>query len=134
VKPSGPGTLILTLYGIAKNDTKSNNPADWLPLASSEPESIGGAGELTETMWMIRGQDLMIFVGSRKMQGTFKSNVANHPIAPIDLEHRPGDIDETDPLYIFAVGASFTPAGTRQTVRAGVPLCSLTLANFAASD
>jgi hypothetical protein len=134
VKPSVQGTLILTLYGIAKNDAKTANPADWLPLAATEPESIGGAGELTETMWMVRAEDLMIFVGSRKMQGTFKSNVASSPKPAVDLQQHPRDIDETDPLYIFAVGASFTPSGTRQIARAGTPLCSLTLANFSATD
>ena len=142
VKPAGPGMLTLTLYGIAKGNAEqaSENPDTWLPLASSTPEPIGGPGELEETMWMIAGVDLMIFAGSGKMQGCFKSNVANHPIAPIDLTQHPGDIKDTDPLYIFTVGASFVstePARSRgqqddeRGIRAEEPtLCSLTLASF----
>lgn len=141
VKPAGPGMLTLTLYGIAKNNAEqaSENPDTWLPLASSDPEPIGGPTDLTETMWMIAGVDLMIFAGSGKMQGCFKSNVANHPTAPIDLTQHPGDITETDPLYIFAVGAAFTPTDParsrgqdeERSIRAEEPtICSLTLASF----
>jgi hypothetical protein len=135
VKPAGPGTLILTLYGAAK---PTGEDIQWLPLAASVEEPIGGAGELEETMWMIEGSDLMIFLGSGKMQGTFKTNVANNPQAPIDLEQHPGDIENTDPLYVFAIGASFTPTGAargavkgaaRAALAEGV-LCSLEMANL----
>lgn len=121
VKPSGPGSLTLTLYGIAKADVSeaSASPDDWLPLSSSVAEPIGGTGELPETMWMIQGTSLMIFPGSGKLQGTFQSNVASNPQPPIDLMQHPGDITNTDPLYIFAVGASFDGGE-----------CSLTLAQF----
>lgn len=130
VKAAAPGTLILTLYGTAK--PSGNNPI-WLPLASSEPEPIGGASDLPETMWMIEGADLMIFVDSGKMQGTFRSNVASSPKAPIDLEQHPGDIEDTDPLYVFTIGASFTPTAGKGGVRAAANegvLCSLELANL----
>lgn len=129
VKPMLPGTLILTLYGAPK---PAGQGVNWLPLAASDPEPIGGAGELPETMWMIAGEDLMIFAGSGKMQGTFKTNIANHPIAAVDLQQHPGDIEDTDPLYVFALGASFTPTGAkgaRDAAEEGV-LCSLALASF----
>jgi hypothetical protein len=63
-------------------------------------------------MWMIKGQDLMIFPGSGKMQGLFQSNVASNPQGPMDLTDHPGDITDEDPLYIFAVGVSFLPDET----------------------
>jgi len=66
------------------------------------------------------------------LQGTFESNVANHPVAPVDLEHHPDDITEEDPLYVFAVGASFTPSGTR--VKAAGELCTLELKSLTVSD
>ncbi len=131
VKAEVPGTLILTLYGSAK--PTSNNP-NWLPIASCDPEPIGGASDLSETMWMIEGSDLMIFVDSGKMQGTFRSNVASSPKAPIDLTQHPGDIEDTDPLYVFAVGASFTPTASRGAGRAAAEddptLCSCEMVNF----
>lgn len=112
VKPSIPGMFTLTLYGMDKKDVAqgASEASAWLPLATSESEPIGGAGELKETMWMIRGKDLLIFPGSGKLQGTFDSNIASHPIAALDLDEHPGDITDTDPLYIFAVGASFSPS------------------------
>jgi hypothetical protein len=132
VKPFGPGTLTLTLFGIAKADVgaASISTDDWLPISSSTAEPIGGPGELPETMWMIQGKDLMIFPGSGKMQGTFQSNIANHPVAPIDLWQHPGDIQNSDPLYVFAVGASFEPSGS---MAADEPICSLALASFTIS-
>jgi hypothetical protein len=136
VKPASPGMLTLTLYGIAKADVSaaSVSPSDWLPLSSSVAEPIGGPNELTETMWMIQGKDLMIFPGSGKLQGTFQSNVASNPQAPIDIQQHPGDIEDTDPLYIFAVGASFEPSGgASRTAKATESMCSLTLASFTIS-
>ena len=109
VKADVPGRLMLTLYGRANTDGASGDPATWLPLASSPAEPIGGATDLPETMWMIKGEDLMIYSGSGKMQGLFKSNVASNPQGPIDLTQHPGDITDEDPLYIFAAGASFLP-------------------------
>lgn len=134
VKPSVPGNLTLTLYGKAKAsvDTIETDPNEWLPLFSCVPEPIGGTGELPETMWMIQGKDLMIFPGSGKMQGTFQSNVANNPQPPLDLEQHPGDIEDSDPLYVFVVGASFEPSGTGTTAEG--PACSLTLKSLTVSD
>jgi len=130
VKPTLPGTLILTLYGAAK---PTGGEVNWLPLAASVAEPIGGAGELAETMWMIEGADLMIFLGSGKLQGTFKTNIASNPQAPLDLQQHPGDIEDTDPLYVFAIGASFTPTavkGAARTAAAEGVLCSLQMASL----
>lgn len=130
VKPTVPGTLILTLYGAPK---PNGGGPTWLPLAASEAEPIGGATDLEETMWMIEGSDLMIFLGSGKLQGTFKTNIASSPKAALDLQQHPGDIGNTDPLYIFTIGASFTPTaakGAARTAAAEGVLCSLELANF----
>jgi hypothetical protein len=138
VKPEVPGRLILTLYGRANTDGVTAEPSSWLPLASSPAEPIGGPSDLEETMWMIDGTDLMIFAGSGKMQGCFKSNVASNPQAPIDLTEHPGDITDEDPLYIFAVGASFLPdeappargaRGATGGARAAT-LCTVTVVNF----
>jgi len=135
VKPTVPGSLVLTLLGKSRREggTPSLNPADWLPLGSSVPEPIGGSVELPETMWMIRGLDLMIFPGSGKMQGLFYSNVADNPQMPINLEHHPDDITLEDPLYIFAVAASFTPTAARSRA-AGDALATVTLHSLIASD
>jgi hypothetical protein len=130
VKAAVPGTLVLTLYGTAKPDGQGDI---WLPLASTVPEPIGGPADLEETMWMIEGATLMIFGGSGKLQGTFRSNVASNPQAPIDLTQHPGNIEDKDPLYVFAIGAAFTPSATRAGAKAAAddaPLCSLTLASF----
>lgn len=135
VKPSVPGNLVLTLYGMAKGDVDSGagDPGDWLPLSSSVPEPIGGTTDLPETMWMIRGKDLMIFTGSGRLQGTFDSNVANNPQGPLDLDQHPGDITDEDPLYVFAVGAAFFPTGGAGRA-AGEPSCTLTLHSLTISD
>lgn len=133
VKAAVPGTLTLTLYGTGKGELDETNtdPATWLPLASAPAEPIGGATDLPETMWMIQGCDLMIFSGSGKMQGLFKSNVASNPQGPIDLTQHPGDITPTDPLYVFAVGAAFTPGAESSKTRAIEPvLCTVTLESF----
>jgi hypothetical protein len=136
VKPAVPGTLTLTLYGMAKQsfDAKeATNPAEWLPLSATLPEPIGGPNDLTETMWMIKGSDLMVFMGSGKLQGTFQSNVASNPQPPADLEQHPGDIENTDPLYIFAIGATFTPTTgkrTKQEQDDPAPICELKLEAF----
>jgi hypothetical protein len=135
-KPSGPGTLILTLYGRATLAGATDNPNDWLPLSATEAEPIGGPTDLPEAAFLIRGADLMANTGTGKIQGTFMSNVASNPQAPIDLQQHPGDITEEDPLYVFAIGANFTPSGVtreQKTVKAGdepPPLCTVTVANF----
>lgn len=135
VKAEVPGRLLLTLYGLSKEDAgeASADPSTWLPLASSLAEPIGGITDLKETMWMIQGKDLMIYAGSGKMQGLFASNVANNPQGPADLEQHPGDITEEDPLYIFAVGASFLPDEAPTRAESGpraAALCTVNLAKF----
>ena len=135
VKPTVPGTLQITLYGAPKPTGQLDA---WLPLASSLPEPIGGAEDPKETMWMVEGSDLMIFTGSGKLQGTFRSNIASNPQAPLDLDEHPENIVDSDPLYIFAIGASFTPeAGDGAAIRGAVKataeegvLCSLKLEHF----
>jgi hypothetical protein len=67
------------------------------------------------------------------MQGLFASNVANNPQGPADLEQHPGDITEEDPLYIFAVGASFLPDEAPTRAESGpraAALCTVNLAKF----
>jgi hypothetical protein len=128
VKAAVPGMLVMTLLGASKGDV-STEIGDWLPLGSCAAEPIGGATDLPETMWMVRGRDLMIFSGSGKMQGTFDCNVAGRPAAPVDLEHHPDDITPVDPLYVFAVAAQFTPdaAGDGTAELCSVKLHSLTI-------
>lgn len=133
-KPASPGTVKLTLYGIAKLSDATTDPEKWLPLGSSV-EPIGGAGELPEAMFMIQGADLLTNIETGKIQGVFRSNIASHPLAAIDLEHHPDDVTDSDPLYVFAVGASFTPVVSRGA-KAGddpEPLCTLTLASLSLS-
>lgn len=124
VNPTVAGSLQLVLFGRSKDSDVL------LPIASSVPESIGGADELEETMWMIRGLDLMIFTGSGRMQGLFYSNVANSPQPPVDIEHHPEGITDSDPLYIFGVGAKFTPTASRGAVSQAVAPCTVRLTSF----
>jgi hypothetical protein len=135
-KPSSPGLLTLTLYGRATLAGASQNPDTWLPLSSAAPEPIGGPTDLKEAMFMIQATDLLAYPGTGKMQGVFKSNVASNPLGPIDLEQHPGDITDEDPIYVFAVGASFSPTATRsggKLADALPALCVLTLASFTLS-
>jgi len=142
VKPASAGTVILTLYGMAKDSAGEDaaDPSAWLPLASSIAEPIGGAGDPEQTMWMIKGEELMVYTESGKLQGTFKSNVADNPSTAINLAEHPEDIEAgKDPLYIFAVGASFTPevteeASGRQAKEDTPPACELTLELFQMTD
>jgi hypothetical protein len=135
VKPTVAGTLTLTLLGKSRRDNGESNLdfSSWLPIAASIPEPIGGAGELPETVWMIRGRDLLINPASGKMQGTFDSNVADNPQMPVNLEHHPDDITLEDPLYIFAVAASFTPTAARSRA-AGDAAATVTLHSLIVSD
>jgi hypothetical protein len=134
-KPAAAGTVVITLYGLAKLADATTDPEKWLPIGSSIAEPIGGETDLPENIFMVRAEDLVAYTGTGKMQGTFKSNVASNPQAAIDLEHHPGDVTDSDPLYIFAVGASFTPTVSRN-IKAGddpEPLCTLTLASLSVS-
>lgn len=133
-KAAAPGTLILTLYGKASLNA-SLDPNTWLPLSSTPAEPIGGSTDLPEALFMLQGSDLLVNVYTGKMQGTFKSNVASNPQAAADLEQHPGDITEADPVYVFAIGASFTPTGDIRKVPLGraadaPPICTLTLGGF----
>lgn len=70
------------------------------------------------------------------MQGVFRSNVASHPQAAVDLEQHPGDITPVHPLYVFALAASFQPSAgeSRRKGKADTPtLCTVTLASFTLS-
>jgi hypothetical protein len=138
-KAESPGTVTLTLYGRATLSTTADDPGAWLPLSSAPAEPIGGPTDLPEAMFMIQATDLLVNPRTGKMQGVFKSNVASFPVAAKDLDQHPGDITDEDPLYVFAVGASFEPTvATREhkTVKEGEdppPLCTLTLASFTLS-
>lgn len=138
-KPSGPGMVTLTLYGRATLSGASQNPDTWLPLSSAPPEPIGGPTDLSEAMFMIQATDLLTNPGTGKMQGVFKSNVASNPQAAVDLQQHPGDVTDEDPIYVFAVGASFSSSAVNRehkTGRAGEDLpalCTLTLASFTLS-
>ena len=132
-----PGTLILTLYGRANLDGATDDPATWLPLASAPAEPIGGATDRDSTMFMIAGTDLMVSAATGKLQGTFKSNVASNPQGPTDLEQHPTSITEEDPLYVFAIGASYALTAGTQARRAvpkaaddPPPLVTLNLHSF----
>jgi hypothetical protein len=134
-KASVPGTVVLTLYGRANLKNPSLKPSAWLPLASTPAEPIGGETDLPEAMFMLCGCDLMANPETGKIQGTFKCNVASNPQEPIDLTEHPGDVTEEDPLYVFAIGASFTPGAPLEAKRATPkaepePLVTLTLANL----
>jgi len=111
VTPIAAGSLTLTLYAHAgyPDQASITDPAQWLPIATVEPEPIGGAGDPETTSWMIRGTDLLYNLSNGKMQGTFKSNVADHPIPEGDLEHHMTGITEQDPVVVFAIGATFEP-------------------------
>ena len=140
-KPEAPGMLTLTLYGRAALDGATTDPAAWLPLSSAPAEPIGGPDDPTEAMFMIQAADLLAYPGSGKLQGVFKSNVASNPQGPADLMEHPGDLTEADPIYVFAVGASFSPQDSAPESESGKTgraaeepvLCTVTLASFTLS-
>jgi hypothetical protein len=137
-KASVPGTVVLTLYGRANLDNPSLKPSAWLPLASTPAEPIGGETDPPEAMFMLCGCDLMANPETGKIQGTFKCNVASNPQESIDLTEHPRDVTEEDPLYVFAIGASFNPGTPPETRRATPraepePLVTLNLASLTLS-
>jgi hypothetical protein len=126
-EPLGPGTLTVTLYGRPSLADPSTDPALWLPIASSPAEPIGGEGDLPQAVFMLKAEDLLANSETGKIQGTFKSNVASNPQPAADLTQHPRDVAANkDPLYVFAVGASFTPTGDN-------PECSVTLVSLTLS-
>ena len=115
VKAGQPGELEIVLLA------RANDPLvpptgiiypEWTAIAQSPKEPIGGSGDLPETMWMIAGLQLMYFLKSGKMQGTWVSNVADNPTTAVDLANGlTGLKTKVDPVLMFAVSVIFTPTG-----------------------
>lgn len=99
----------------------------WTAIAHTPKEPVGGSGNLAETMWMIQGLNLMYFLESGKMQGTWVCNIADHPTTAVDLSNvLLGLKPNVDPVMMFAISAIFTP--TTPPIVSPYPL--LTLANL----
>lgn len=99
----------------------------WTAIAHSPKEPIGGSGDLAETMWMVAGLQLMYFLESGKLQGTWVSNIADHPTTAVDLSNGlMGLKPDVDPVMMFAVSAIFTPT----TPPIAAPYPTLSLANL----
>jgi hypothetical protein len=127
VKPGQPGELEIVLLA------RANDPLvpptgiiypEWTAIAHSPAEPIGGSGDLAETMWMIAGLQLMYFLTSGKLQGTWVSNIADNPTTAIDLSNGLiGLKPKVDPVMMFAVSAIFTP--TTEPIAEPYPVLSL---------
>jgi hypothetical protein len=96
----------------------------WTAIAHTPKEPVGGSGDLAETMWSVHAHDLMYFLGSGKLQGTWVSNIADHPTTPIDLSNALlGLKAKVDPVMMFAVSVIFT--ATTPPIVAPYPIATL---------
>jgi hypothetical protein len=113
VQPRQAGTLEVGLFAYVTKPNQGppdNTIANYVLIGQAPPEPAGGAGDLVETSWMVQGANLMYSLISGKMQGSFQSNVADHPVASADISTNPVGIRaDVSPVMYFAVGARFTP-------------------------
>jgi hypothetical protein len=99
----------------------------WTAIAHTPKEPVGGTGNLTTTMWMVQGINLMYLLASGKLQGTWVSNIADHPTTAVDMSNGlTGLTPDVDPVMMFAVSAIFTPT----TPPVAEPYPILTLASL----
>jgi hypothetical protein len=140
IKTFVPGDLTVILLGLTHDYSVGQgltNPATWVQVAATPPESIGDDPKIPETMWMLRGVDFMFSTVSGKLQGTFLSNIADSHQPVADLQNNLYGIEPNDsPALAFAIGVIFTPTGSREHRRTkdGDPLAELTLYQFSMND
>jgi hypothetical protein len=135
VKPTTPGTLTIILYAIPGNtppkDDQNPDPEahGWLPIASAVHAPTGDLSE-PEASWMLIANDLLYNLTTGKMQGTYRSNVADSPIPEADIDHDlHGVVANADPVIQFAVGASFEASDTGSEEGAELELVLFDLAS-----
>lgn len=126
-----PGKLAIILFAKANApnaDPPSLDYGDWHVIGGSPAEPVGGPDDPPSTMWMIKGENMLFYYGSGKLQGEVSSNVADNPVAAFKIEALTGLVKGIDPVMYFAVGAYFVPdSGTNAT-----PLPMVQLAHFQA--
>lgn len=106
-----PGTLQVILFASAGvlDRPQVSDPESWLPIGLSAQGAIGGENDLPNSSWMIRGENILYNLSNGKMQGTYRTNVADSQQPEVDFEHDLTNITNQDPVIVFAVGAIFTP-------------------------
>jgi hypothetical protein len=128
VKPGQEGDVSIGLYCYVNGSKTPPPTADpsqgWIVLGMTDPEDVGAVGDPVETQFMFQGSNLMFNFSSGKLQGTFQSNIASSPVAPVRLQNPVYGLIDISPVVWFAVAAHFTP-----TADTGAH-AELTLASF----
>ena len=114
ITPGQAGELEIVLLAAPNDPKKGTDPAhiypQWTAIAHTPKEPIGGSTDLDSTMWMVQGINLMYYLASGKMQGTWVSNIADHPTDAVDMSNALlGLTADVDPVMMFAVSVIFTP-------------------------
>jgi hypothetical protein len=114
ITPGQAGELEIVLLAAPNDPKKGTDPAhiypQWTAIAHTPKEPIGGSTDLDSTMWMVQGINLMYYLASGKMQGTWVSNIADHPTDAADMSNALlGLTADVDPVMMFAVSVIFTP-------------------------
>jgi hypothetical protein len=114
ITPGQAGELEIVLLAAPNDPLKGTDPThiypQWTAIAHTPKEPVGGATDLDSTMWMVQGINLMYYLASGKMQGTWVCNIADHPTTAIDMSNALlGLMPDVDPIMMFAVSAIFTP-------------------------
>jgi hypothetical protein len=128
ITPGQVGELEIVLLATPNDPLKGTDPShiypQWTAIAHTPKEPVGGGTDLDSTMWMVQGINLMYYLASGKMQGTWICNIADHPTDPIDLSNALlGLTPNVDPVMMFAVSAIFTP--TTAPIVAPYPIVTL---------
>lgn len=114
ITPGQAGELEIVLLAAPNDPKKGTDPAhiypQWTAIAHTPKEPVGGSTDLDSTMWMVQGINLMYYLASGKMQGTWVSNIADHPTDAVDMSNALlGLTADVDPVMMFAVSVIFTP-------------------------
>jgi hypothetical protein len=131
ITPNQAGSLTIHLLAMPNDPLRPPTPTQIYPeftaIATTPAEPVGAAGNFPTTMWSVHALDLMFYLQTGKMQGTWTSNIADHPTPAADLSNALlGLQEDVDPVMYFAMTAFFTPTTPPITTPAPV----LTIANF----
>jgi hypothetical protein len=130
VSPKVAMNLVLTLYarpGLPPEDS-AMDISEWTDIATSQPAAIGGSEDFATTSFMLQGSRLMFNLDNGKLQGTFATNIADFPVADAGLTHNLQGIEKnTDPVIVFALGASSDATRAREAASAELELVNFTM-------